>query len=111
MKLLELATSVQAAHPNSDPTKQLQLALLVANSVDAIDELDDQKQFQRTLRDASMKLQFAKDQHSAVTEELEELAASDPRKFKRDQIWVLLRALKVQDQLLRMYAGGQPLDV
>ena len=58
-----------------------------------------------------MKLQAATDQHAAMTQELEDLANSDPEKFSRDQIWVLIRAIKVQSQVLQMYVGQPLLDV
>jgi hypothetical protein len=45
-------------------------------------------------------LQLATDQHAAMTQELEDLAASDPSSFSQDQIWVLIRAIKVQSQVL-----------
>jgi hypothetical protein len=46
-----------------------------------------------------------------MTQELEELASSDPEKFSRDQIWVLVRAIKVQSQILQLYVGQSLLDV
>ena len=61
--------------------------------------------------EVSLKLQLATDQHAAMTEELEALAASDPEKFTSDQIWVLVRAIKVQSQVLQLYLGGESLDV
>ena len=46
-----------------------------------------------------------------MTLELEALASSDPEQFTRDQIWVLIRAIKVQSQVLQMYVGQPLLDV
>jgi hypothetical protein len=46
-----------------------------------------------------------------MTEELEELAASDPQSFNQEQIWVLIRAIKVQSQVLQMYVGHPLIDV
>jgi glucose-6-phosphate-specific signal transduction histidine kinase len=60
---------------------------------------------------ASLKLQAATDQHAAMTEELDALTQSDPRKFSADQIWVLIRAIKVQSQILQMYVGEPQLKV
>jgi len=51
------------------------------------------------------------DQHAAMTEELEDLARSDPKKFTPDQIWILIRAIKVQSQVLQLYLGEPALDV
>ena len=53
-----------------------------------------------------MRLQAATDQHAAMTEELEDLAQTDPRQFSSDQIWILIRAIKVQSQILQMYVGA-----
>jgi hypothetical protein len=46
-----------------------------------------------------------------MTEELEELARSDPRRFTPDQIWILIRAIKVQSQVLRLYIGDPACDI
>ena len=35
----------------------------------------------------------------------------DPQKFNPDQIWILIRAIKVQSQILQMYVGEPALDV
>ena len=46
-----------------------------------------------------------------MTQELEELAASDPEKFSPNQIWILVRAIKVQSQVLQLYLGEPALDI
>jgi hypothetical protein len=46
-----------------------------------------------------------------MTQELEELASSDPQKYTADQVWVLIRAIKVQSQVLQLYVGHAVLDV
>ena len=58
-----------------------------------------------------IRLQAATDQHAAMTADLESLAQSDPTTFTMDQIWVLIRAIKVQSQILQLYVGQTPLDV
>ncbi len=83
----------------------------MSNLVDDIKTLEDDDQLSSAYRDASLRLQMATDQHSAVTQELEELAATDPKQFDREQIWVLLRAIKVQSQILQMYVGSEVIDV
>ena len=64
----------------------------------------------RHVAHAGVRLQAATDQHAAMTEELESLARSDPREFTPDQIWVLIRAIKVQGQILQLYLGEPVLD-
>ena len=46
-----------------------------------------------------------------MTQELEDLARSDPREFTPDQIWILIRAIKVQSQVLQFYVGDALIDV
>ena len=53
-----------------------------------------------------MKLQASTAQPAAMTIELENLADSDPDQFDSSQIWVLIRAIKVQSQVLQMYVGA-----
>ena len=59
----------------------------------------------------SLRLQAATDQHAAMTQELEDLAQSDPDKFSQEQIWVLIRAIKVQSQILELYLGEPAPDI
>jgi len=87
------------------------LCLLLSNSADDLDELRDQWMLQQAWKRTGLQLQVATDQHAAMTEELEALAASNPEQFTKDQIWILIRAIKVQSQVLQMYVGHQLLDV
>ncbi len=52
----------------------------------------------------SLRLQAAADQQAAVSEELENLASTDPQKFKPDQVWLLIKAIKVLSQTLEFYS-------
>lgn len=107
----DLAERIQDREPSADSTEIARLCLLMSNLVEDVNTLDDEEQLSEAYRDASLRLQMATDQHAAMTQELEELAASDPKKFDREQIWVLLRAIKVQSQILQMYIGGEVIDV
>jgi len=96
------------------PTQELRdvarLCLLLANISDDVAKLDDNEMLTASWREASLRLQAATDQHAAMTEELESLARSDPREFTPDQIWVLIRAIKVQGQILQLYLGEPVFD-
>jgi hypothetical protein len=87
------------------------LCLLLANTTDDVSKLDDDALLTAAWRDAGLRLEAATDQHAAMTEELESLARSDPQEFTPDQIWVLIRAIKVQGQILQLYLGEPVLDV
>jgi len=69
------------------------------------DQLDDAS------REIELKFQLAIDQHAAMTQELEDLAQSNPAEFEKEQIWVLIRAIKVQSQILSLYLGEPALDI
>lgn len=107
----DLAQEIEALEPNADATEIARLCLLMTNMVDDLDTLRREGRLTDAWRDASLRLQMASDQHSAMTGELEDLAKTDPKEFDREQIWVLLRAIKVQSQILQMYIGGEVIDV
>jgi hypothetical protein len=107
----ELAEQIERLQPSAAPQDVARLCLLLTNSVDELDELRDQRALHDAWKRTGLKLQVATDQHAAMTEELEALAASDPKTFTQDQIWILIRAIKVQSQVLQMYVGHALLDV
>ena len=111
MKCTQLAARIERLQPSADARDIARLCLLLSNSVDNIEQLVRDEQLCEAWKDATLRLQLAADQHAAMTEELESLARSDPRKFSPDQIWVLIRAIKVQSQILQMYVGEPALDV
>ncbi len=78
------------------------------NAIDDPQLLDSCDIFNEVWNDIEMKFQAASDQHAAMTHELEELACSDPREFSPDQIWILVRAIKVQSQVLRLFSVESP---
>jgi len=111
MKCHELASRIEILQAEAAPKDVARLCLLLANEADDTDTLASEDNLTKAWQDMGIKLQAATDQHAAMTEELEALAKSDPREFKSDQIWVLIRAIKVQSQILQMYIGQPALDV
>jgi hypothetical protein len=84
---------------------------LLTNHVEDMEALSDELQLADAWKQTGLRLQAATDQHAAMTQELEQLAQSDPKKFTPDQVWVLVRAIKVQSQVLSLYVGQPPIDV
>lgn len=111
MNCQELAQRIQQLQSEASTQDVARLCLLLSNSVDDLDELRDGVKLKSAWKEAGLKLQAATDQHAAMTQELEDLASSDPEKFSRDQVWILIRAIKVQSQVLQMYVGHPMLDV
>lgn len=106
-----LAERIEQIEPDAPVADVARLALLIANLVDDIDSLSDDDRMREVYRDACLRLQMGVDQHAAVAAELQTLAESDPKQFDREQIWILLRAIKVQSQILQLYLGGEPIEV
>lgn len=111
MKCEELAQRIERLKPGADTRDVARLCLLLSNSTDDTDMLSDDQALTSAWKKMGLRLQAATDQHAAMTEELERLARTDPRKFKSDQIWILIRAIKVQSQILQLYLGQTALDV
>ena len=111
MQMQRLVDRLSHQCPNASPLEMAQMCIVVLNSVDDHETLSNEEVLDNACRSASLRLQFAVDQHAAMAAELEDLAASDPRAFTPDQIWTLVRAIKVQSQVLQLYLGEAALDV
>ncbi len=111
MTCQELAERIEQLQPEASPQDVARLCLLLSNTGRDLDDLSDVRALQSAWREIGLRLQLATDQHAAMTGELEDLATSDPKQFSPDQIWVLIRAIKVQSQVLQMYVGHPVLDV
>ncbi|MFZ5830224.1 MAG: hypothetical protein ACOY3P_09050, partial [Planctomycetota bacterium] len=81
-----------------------------SNQVTRVDDLDDEEELTRVWKDIGIRLQAAADQHAAMTAELDELASSSPKSLNLEQVWVLIRAVKVQSQVLQLYVGREEAD-
>jgi hypothetical protein len=106
----ELAQRIEELQPEAMPRDVARLCLLLTNYEDNLDELGDDDRLTQVWQEMGMRLQAATDQHAAMTAELEELAQANPKQFTMDQIWTLIRAIKVQSQVLQLYVGKQPME-
>jgi hypothetical protein len=111
MNCQELAGRIQKLQPHANTQDIARLCLLISNNMEQEADLHDDDKLRAAWSEMGLRLQAATDQHAAMTCELEELANSDPEQFSKDQIWVLIRAIKVQSQVLQMYVGQPLLDV
>ena len=111
MKCADLAQRVSELQPEAATQDVARLCLLLTNAVDSVEQLEQEDCLTDAWQEVGLRLQAATDQHAAMTEELDSLARSDPKKFTPDQIWVLIRAIKVQSQILRLYVGDPSFDL
>ena len=111
MNCHELARRIERLQPEADLRNVARLCLLLANVTPDVGQLQDDQQLTAAWQDIYLRMQATADQHAAMTEELDGLARSDPKRFTPDQIWVLIRAIKVQSQILQLYLGEPVLSV
>jgi hypothetical protein len=111
MNSQELAARIEKMQPAALPRDVARLCLLLTTNVEDCETLRQTDALAQAWQEMGMRLQAATDQHAAMTEELENLARSDPRQFTPDQVWVLIRAIKVQSQVLQLYVGQAAIDV
>ncbi len=111
MNCSDLAEAIQRHQPTATARDVARLCLLLANTVDDLDALHDDTNLSHAWQEVGLRMQAATDQHAAMTEELERLAQSDVKSFSTEQAWILIRAIKVQSQVLQLYLGHSPLAV
>lgn len=111
MNCTQLAERIEQLRPGADPRDVARLCLLLTNVSENVDEFSDDAILRQAWLEMDLRVQAATDQHAAMTYELETLARSNPRKFSPDQIWILIRAIKVQSQILQLYLGEPAMDV
>lgn len=105
MRFGELAAKIETLQPEASPREVARLCLLLATQVDNMAELADEARLNVVWQSVVLRLQAATDQHAAMTGELERLSQVDPASFTIEQVWVLIRAIRVQAQLLGLYVG------
>ncbi len=99
----EVAQRLQSLHPDLSPIDVARLCLMIMNQCEDLDQLRDEATLMKAWKKASFRLESASDQHAGVAEELDSLCSDGPIEFSPDQLWVLLRAVKVQSQILELY--------
>lgn len=110
MTCRDLVELVERMQPEASPRDVARFCLLLANFVENLDDLDNDARFLEAWHEMGIRLQAMTDQHAAMTADLEGLSRVDLEQFSIDHVWVLIRAIRVQSQLLQLYIG-QPQPV
>ena len=97
----EILEGIASIRPGMGVSEQLRFALLVSLHY-APDRLD-LKELDQQLTQLAFQLSASTDQHAAVSLELDLFASDEPCEFSPDHIWTLVRALRVQGQILDFY--------
>lgn len=103
MKCHELAEQLAADRPDLSPVEIARLCLILLNGESMPERMEDPPTRLKAWRNASFRFEAATDQHAAIVEELDNLLGDAPIQFSPDQLWTLLRAVKVQSQMLELY--------
>jgi hypothetical protein len=111
MKCTDLASRIERIHPGANARDVARLCLLLSNYCSDLQDLTDDRSLEAAWKEMDIRMQAATDQHAAMTEELESLARSEPLRFSPEQIWALIRVIKVQGQILQLYVGRPAVHV
>ncbi len=103
MDAQQLVNTIAELRPEYAPAEQLRFALLVSLQHPNFDPALDRDDIDRHCSDLACQLSATSDQHAAVSNELDSLAATAPCEFTPDHLWSLVRALKIQSQILNLY--------
>ncbi|MFK8113509.1 MAG: hypothetical protein AB8B91_14990 [Rubripirellula sp.] len=98
-----LAKRLSEIQPELEPVDVARLSLMILAQCDDISQLSDDAVLTSAWKNATFRLDAASDQHAAVAAELDDICSDGPVQFSPDQLWVLLRAVKVQSQVLELY--------
>lgn len=101
----ELAQRLAHLRPELEATEVARLCLIILHQESDHGALRDDETLLAAWGRASFRLDATTDQHAAVADELESMCSDGPVKFTPDQLWTLLRAIKVQSQIVEMYTG------
>lgn len=105
MDAKQLVSAVAKLRPEYSPAEHLRIALLLSLHHPKLETLADATELERQCLEVIIQLSASTDQHAAVAGELDSLAATSPCDFTPDHLWSLVRALKVQSQILNLYLG------
>ncbi|MEM9644491.1 MAG: hypothetical protein AAF989_05820 [Planctomycetota bacterium] len=103
MNCQQLACRLAERSPEMSQCDIARLCVLILSTCEAAADLDDDNCLDNAWKNASFRLDAASDQHAAVADELSQFCEDGPVQFTPDQLWALLRAVKVQSQLLELY--------
>lgn len=110
MEPMRLLQEVQTRMPYVPAAEAFRTAMLLCHSGKAEAALEDPQLFDRLSQELQLQLAMHEDQHAAIAEDLDNLASTEPCQFNVQHLWSLVRAIKVQSQLLAFYLGPQMLS-
>jgi hypothetical protein len=99
MNLLDIISLTQSLRPKASDEQVVRWVLMMLVSQSPITE----ESLAESLTFVEQSNRLMSDQASAVAEELDSLASTQPSEFCPSHIWTLLKAIRVQKQILDLY--------
>ena len=109
MNCHEIVQRLAAISPDLSQVELARLTLMILVQTEDSSRLQDDQALIHAWKSATFRLESASDQHAAVANELDRMCNDGPVQFTPDQLWVLLRAMKVQSQDLELYTEADQL--
>lgn len=103
----QLAQRIHQMQPELAPVDVARLCLLILNADPQQAQIETDEGLRSVWQQAVFGLEAATDQQEAVSRELEGLGDNGPVAFSPDQLWMLMRTIKVQERLLEMFTGPE----
>jgi hypothetical protein len=100
----QIIEQLSQLRPEFGTADLLRMGLLIVLQSPDVEELNADE-LESRCQQVSLRLSQTSDQHAAVADELDSLAAAAPCDFSPEHVWTMVRALKVQGQLLNLYLG------
>lgn len=107
MEPIRLLNEVLAQMPGAPAAEAFRVAMLLCHAAPSLHALDDDELRAKLYSDIQLQISMHEDQHAAIASELDCLASTEPCDFNVNHLWTLIRAIKVQSQLLNFYLGPQ----
>lgn len=103
MNCYEIAQRLSELNPELSQVDIARLTLMILVQSPDLDALRVDDELIQAWQSATFRLESASDQHAAVANELEAICSGGAVEFNAEQLWVLLKAVKVQSQILELY--------
>ncbi|MFK7737646.1 MAG: hypothetical protein AB8B50_16550 [Pirellulaceae bacterium] len=104
MSAQQLIEAICELRPDYTPAQHLRLALLLCLQHEDTSKLaQDAERLEGQILEVTIQLSASTDQHAAIASDLDSLAATSTCEFNAKHVWTLVRALKVQSQILQLY--------
>ena len=110
MNCQQLAARLSSLQPELAPSDVARLCLLIFQNCPDPNQLSDEAYLMDQWRSVAFRLEIASQQHLGLTEELENWCKDGPMQFSPDQLWTLIRGIKVQSNYLDLYIESNPAE-